>query len=97
MQISLGRSAARRPALWTGILLGVGLLLGAMLLSIAFGAADIAPADVWTAVFAFDPSRTDHLIIRTLQAPQAAVAALVGSVVGRGGRDHAGAGAQPAG
>ncbi|MEZ4831233.1 MAG: iron ABC transporter permease [Caldilineaceae bacterium] len=79
MQISLGRSAARRPALWTGILLGVGLLLGAMLLSIAFGAADIAPADVWTAVFAFDPSRTDHLIIRTLRAPRAAVAALVGA------------------
>jgi iron complex transport system permease protein len=40
---------------------------------------DIAPADVWTAVFAFDPSSTEHLIIRTLRIPRAAVAALVGA------------------
>ncbi|MCQ3978182.1 MAG: iron ABC transporter permease, partial [Anaerolineae bacterium] len=34
-----------RPILLAGLLMGVGLLLLAMLMSIAFGAADIAPAD----------------------------------------------------
>ena len=50
-----------------------------MLLSIGFGAADIAPADVWAALFAFDETSTNHLIIRTLRIPRAAVAALVGA------------------
>ena len=67
-----------RPALLMGLAVGVGLLVFAMLVSIAFGAADVAPRDVWAALFAFDPTSTDHLIIRTLRIPRAAVAALVG-------------------
>lgn len=70
-----------RPILLAGLLMGVGLLLLAMLMSIAFGAADIAPADVWDAFFAFDPSSTNHLIIRTLRAPRAVVAVLVGAAL----------------
>ncbi len=68
-----------RPVLAMGIFVGVGLLLLAMLLSIGFGAADIAPADVWAALFVFNPESTNHLIIRTLRVPRAAVAALVGA------------------
>jgi len=68
-----------RPILLLGLFVGLGLLLLTMLLSIGFGAADIAPADVWAAIFAFDESSTDHLIIRTLRVPRAAVAALVGA------------------
>ena len=34
----------------------------------ALGAAEIAPGDVWAALFRFDPASTDHLIIRTLRA-----------------------------
>lgn len=68
-----------RTVLLLGVLLGVGMLLFAMMSSIAFGAADIAPADVWAALFNFDPTSTDHLIIRTLRIPRAAVAALVGA------------------
>ena len=69
----------RRSVLMPGLLAGGGFLLATMLLSIGFGAADIAPADVWAALFAFDETSTNHLIIRTLRIPRAAVAALVGA------------------
>lgn len=68
-----------RPLLLIGLGVGVCLLLLSMLLSIAFGAANIAPTDVWNAIFAFDSSSTNHLIIRTLRVPRAAVAVLVGA------------------
>ncbi len=73
------RFARSRPALLAGLLAGCGLLVAAMLASIAFGAADIAPADVWAALFSFDAGSTEHLIIRVMRAPRAAVAALVGA------------------
>jgi iron complex transport system permease protein len=68
-----------------GFLLGSALLGLALLSSIAFGAAAIAPADVWAALFAFNPDSTAHLIIRTLRMPRAAVAALVGAALGVAG------------
>lgn len=71
----------RRPALLVGLLAGLGVLLLAMLASIAFGAADIAPRDVWAALFAFNPESTNHLVIRELRIPRAAVAALVGGAL----------------
>lgn len=73
------RFVRSRAMLSLGVLIGIGLLLVTMMLSIGFGAADIAPADVWAALFAFDATSTDHLIIRTLRVPRAAVAALVGA------------------
>ena len=73
------------PVMLAGMLAGAGLLLMVMLSSIAFGAADIAPADVWAAIFAFDAGSTQHLIIRTLRVPRAAVAALVGAALGVAG------------
>jgi iron complex transport system permease protein len=69
----------------SGLLLGGALLGLALLSSIAFGAAAIAPAEVWTALFAFNPESTEHLIIRTLRLPRAAVAALVGAALGVAG------------
>jgi iron complex transport system permease protein len=68
-----------------GLVVCVGALLLALLGSIALGAADIAPADVWAALFAFDQSSTQHLIIRTLRLPRAAVAALVGAALAAAG------------
>lgn len=73
------RIARSRPALLLGLPLCAGLLSFALMSSIAFGAADIAPADVWQALIAFNPASTEHLIIRTLRVPRAAVAALVGA------------------
>jgi iron complex transport system permease protein len=66
--------------LLAGLVVGVGLLLLALLSSIAFGAATITPERVWAALVAFDDS-SDHLIIRTLRVPRAAVAALVGAAL----------------
>lgn len=73
--------ARRAPVLLLGLLVCAGLLVVALLLSIAFGAADISPTDVWAAVAAFDPQSTEHLIIRTLRVPRAATAALVGAAL----------------
>lgn len=75
------RIVRSRPILLLGLLVCVGLLLLAMLSSIAFGAADIDAQSVWNAIFHFDPTSTSHLIIRTLRVPRAAVAALVGAAL----------------
>jgi iron complex transport system permease protein len=75
---------SRAPVLLLGLLVGIALLLLAMLASIAFGAANIDVATVWAALVHFDGS-TDHLIIRTLRVPRAAVAALVGAALGVAG------------
>jgi iron complex transport system permease protein len=69
-----------RSLLAVGLAVGLGVLLLAMLASILFGAANIGPATVWAALFAFDDS-TDHLIIRTLRVPRALVAAAVGAAL----------------
>ena len=74
-----------RPALLLGLLLCFGLLLLALLGSVAFGAADIDARSVWQALFAFQPDSTNHLIIRTLRVPRAATAALVGAALGVAG------------
>lgn len=73
------RLARSRPVLLAGLPLCAGLLGLALMSSVAFGAADIAPADVWQALVAFNPESTEHLIIQTLRIPRAAVAALVGA------------------
>jgi len=75
------RIARSRPVLLLGLLVFAGLLGMALMSSIAFGAADIAPADVWQAIVAFNPESTEHLIIQTLRIPRAAVAALVGAAL----------------
>jgi iron complex transport system permease protein len=76
--IQLARS---RPVLLLGLLVCASLLALALMSSIAFGAADIAAVDVWAAIVRFDPSSTEHLIIRTLRLPRAAVATLVGAAL----------------
>jgi iron complex transport system permease protein len=74
------RLVRTRALLLAGLVVGVVLLLLALLSSIAFGAANITPERVWAALVAFDGS-SDHLIIRTLRVPRAAVAALVGAAL----------------
>jgi iron complex transport system permease protein len=62
-----------------GLNLSLVILGMVMMSSIAFGAADIDPPTVLDALFNFDPESTNHLIIRTLRVPRAAVAVLVGA------------------
>lgn len=63
-----------------GLVLGGGLLLVCLLVSILLGAADIAPGTVWQAIFQFDGS-TEHLIIRTVRLPRAVLAVVVGAAL----------------
>ena len=67
-----------------GLLVGSGVLLFSLLLSVRFGAAQIATADVISAFTDYDGSEED-LIIRTLRVPRAVVAALVGAALGVAG------------
>lgn len=71
--------ARTRGSLWIGLGVSFALLVLAIISSIAFGAAELAPADVWAAIVQFDPASTEHMIIRTLRVPRAAVAVLVGA------------------
>lgn len=63
-----------------GLVGGTLLLFGCLLASILMGAADIAPATVWQALFQFDGS-TEHLIIRTVRLPRAILAVVVGAAL----------------
>lgn len=78
---STGHFVHSRTHAWLGLLVGTGLLLGTMLGSIVFGAADIVPRDVGNALFAFEATSTAHLIVRTLRIPRAIVAVLVGAAL----------------
>lgn len=69
------------PVLIAGLGVCLVILGGAMMSSIAFGAADIDLPTVMEALFNFDPDSTNHLIIRTLRIPRAAVAVLVGAAL----------------
>ncbi|HYF65549.1 MAG TPA: iron ABC transporter permease, partial [Herpetosiphonaceae bacterium] len=77
----LPRARNPRPLMILGLGLGGLLLVLAVVGSVAFGAAEIAPGTVWAAVADFDPESTQHLIIRTLRLPRALVAALVGAAL----------------
>lgn len=77
------RRRRSRPVLLAG--LGLTALLAAMLISVAFGAADVTPRETLSALFAFDETSTSHLIIRTLRVPRVVIAALVGASLGVAG------------
>lgn len=78
---SIGRGLRSRPMLLGGLALGAGLLVLAMGSSVAFGAADIAPRDIWDALFHFDAGAAslEAQVIRTMRIPRAGIAALVGA------------------
>lgn len=74
------RKLKSRPIAATLILTGgVILLLFSIGLSIALGAADIKLSEVWDAVFHFNDTVTNHLIIQELRLPRVLGAAMVGA------------------
>ncbi|UFJ43339.1 iron ABC transporter permease [Brevibacillus humidisoli] len=62
-----------------GLALGFCLFALAFLSSIALGQTPIALDTVADAFFAYDPSSTDHLIIRTTRISRALIAAVIGA------------------
>ncbi|NEQ95446.1 MAG: iron ABC transporter permease [Cyanothece sp. SIO2G6] len=72
----------RSPSLLlAGLAIGLLVLLLCLFASIGLGAADITPPEVWNALFAFDESSTNHLIIRTVRLPRSLIAVLVGGAM----------------
>jgi iron complex transport system permease protein len=83
--LHLVKTNTPRPLLIGALPLCIAVLLLAVFLNIGFGAADIQLQTVLAAIFAFDASDTNHLIIQTLRLPRAMTALLVGAALGVAG------------
>lgn len=81
-----GRLAAAPPALTArrtalrlaGLAALGGLLVLACVLSLAVGARPVAPAIVLDALFHYDPTISDHLVVHDLRLPRTGLAIVVG-------------------
>lgn len=73
------RLLGSRNMLLPGLALAVVLLVITLLWSITLGAADITPQVVFEALFNFDQTQFDHLIIQTVRLPRVLASALVGA------------------
>ena len=78
------RAAAHRHRL-AGLVLSAVALVVVCLLSLAVGAKSIPLSSVIDAVFAYDPTNADHLIVRELRLPRTVVGLLVGAALGAAG------------
>jgi len=68
-----------------GIVVLVGVVFLAVLMSLAVGAKPIPIGSVIEAFVSFDPTVTDHLVVRELRLPRTIVGLLVGSALGVAG------------
>ncbi|MEB3357715.1 MAG: iron ABC transporter permease [Synechococcales bacterium] len=74
-----GQGGRSPSLLFLGLVIGAILLILCLFASIGLGAAEITPSEVGQALFAFDETSTEHLIIRTVRLPRSLIAVLVGS------------------
>lgn len=78
-----------RVGTWSGRAVGLvaasGLLALVLFASLAFGAKSIPLSTVWASLTSFDPTLTDHLVVRELRLPRTAVGVLVGVGLGLAG------------
>jgi len=79
--IRSGRQRARLLILSAG--LAALVLLSAV--SLIVGAQEIEPHTAWQAIFSFDSSNNDHLLLRHLRIPRALLAMVIGCALGAGG------------
>jgi iron complex transport system permease protein len=77
--------APEHPHRVPGLLLAVGVVALLCFLSLAVGARTISLDTVWQAVAHYDPSNTDHLVIRELRLPRTVLGVLVGAALGLAG------------
>jgi iron complex transport system permease protein len=82
---TVSRNTARilgsRALLLPGLLICAALLVVCLLWSITLGAADITPDVVYEALFAFDETNFDHLIIQTVRLPRVLAGMIVGAAL----------------
>src|SRR4029077_20940210 len=82
---SSARRRAGRLTLGTGLVILVGLVGVAALASIAIRAKSMPWSHTFDALFHFDQTNEDHLIVRELRVPRTALALLVGAALGLAG------------
>jgi iron complex transport system permease protein len=75
----------RRSLLVLGLVVALGVLVLVCLASVAFGAKPIPFGRVFDALFHYDATQNDHLIIRSLRIPRTLLGLLVGLALGLAG------------
>jgi iron complex transport system permease protein len=79
----IGNDDAMRDAgnLWRvlGLIAGLFVLLVVMLLSLRFGSINISTQDAWNALFHFDASNYNQVVVRNLRLPRTVIAVGVGA------------------
>lgn len=68
-----------RTILLPGLMIGVGLVVLLLMGSIMLGAAEISPQIVLDALFHFDDTLFDHLVIQTVRLPRVLAGVMVGA------------------
>lgn len=74
-----------RAALGVGLLIAIGVLVLVALVSVAVGAKPTPIRIVLDALFDYDATNNDHIIVRSFRVPRTVVGLLVGSALGAGG------------
>ncbi len=74
-------ASGKRTWLLPGLLLGFLLLIGLLIYSLMLGAADITPATVFDALFRYDDTSFNHLVIQTVRLPRVLAGAVVGAAL----------------
>lgn len=69
---------APAPARAVGLLVGIALLVVCGLASLLYGTMDVAAADVWKALWAYDGGSSLHVVVASVRVPRALIAAAVG-------------------
>lgn len=77
--ITSNRLIGRRALLPLGLIIGMALLGLLLITSITLGAAEIDAAVVYDALFRFDETNFDHLIIQTVRLPRVVIGVVIGA------------------
>lgn len=67
------------------LILAIGALVCAMLLSMVTGARPVGLVDLWKAIARFDPSSPEQIVIRQIRLPQTCAGLLAGGALGAAG------------
>jgi iron complex transport system permease protein len=78
-------SGVRQVGLGVGLVLAAGVLVLVGWLSVGVGAKAIPLGTVLDALFDYDASNNDHLIVRSMRVPRTGVGMLVGAALGASG------------